>query len=69
MNCNTCVHKQKLDWAQNVSCMYYWEHRFDPSKDSALLAHPPSFYKSIGEQFPYDYNPVHLSGNCEHYQE
>lgn len=68
MNCNTCIHCEKLEWAKNVSCMYYWEHEHK-IKDELPESLPSSFHKTIGFVFPYDYNPALLFGECKQYKE
>ena len=66
MNCNTCVHCNKLPWAKNQSCMYYWEHYSLIAEELQPEPLPKSFYNSVKYFFPYDYNPAFLFGDCKH---
>jgi hypothetical protein len=67
MNCDTCKHCKKLEWAENISCMYYWEHNQEIKDVPEMFDNPKSFYSSVGFVFPYDFNPAYLTGECKEY--
>ena len=66
--CSTCIHKSEIVNSHRISCQYYWQHKNLLFTSPTSLSDISDYAKNSGWfDFPYDFDPLWITSDCNGY--